>query len=152
MSGFQCRFKSLLLCAALLTGFFGLPRGAGVAETLTTSAQPPFTEVLQGREQRLALVIGNSNYQNVAQLPNPDNDAQSMAQFLNSAGFEVIAATDLTRNDMIKVVEDFSARIAAHGPDTVAMIYYAGHGIQLDGENYLIPVDAKISAPGDLAN
>ena len=50
---------------------------------------------LQGPEQRVALVIGNSNYQHAPQLPNPDNDAQSMAQLLNAAGFEVIAATDL---------------------------------------------------------
>ena len=75
-----------------------------------------------------------------------------MAQFLNSAGFEVVEATDLTQNDMIKVVQDFSARVAAHGPNTVAMIYYAGHGVQLAGENYLVPVDAKISSPADLVN
>ena len=70
-----------------------------------------------------------------------------MAQLLNSAGFEVIAATDLTQNDMIKVVQDFSAKVAARGPNTVAMVYYAGHGVQLAGENYLVPVDAKVSEP-----
>ena len=75
-----------------------------------------------------------------------------MAQFLNSAGFEVVEATDLTQNDMIKVVQDFSARVAAHGTNTVAMIYYAGHGVQLAGENYLVPIDAKISSPADLAS
>jgi hypothetical protein len=75
-----------------------------------------------------------------------------MAQFLNSAGFEVVEATDLTQNDMIKVVQDFSARVAGHGPNTVAMIYYAGHGVQLAGENYLVPVDARISSPADLVN
>jgi len=105
-----------------------------------------------GPEQRVALVIGNSNYQNAQQLANPDNDAQAMAQFLNQAGFEVIAATDLTENDMIKVVQDFSGKVAARGPNTVAMVYYAGHGVQLAGENYLVPVDAKISSPSDLAN
>jgi Caspase domain len=152
MSRCQFRFKSLLLCAGLWAGLFGLARGTAFAETLTTTERPAVTEALQGGEQRVALVIGNSNYQNAAQLQNPDSDAQSMAQFLNSAGFEVIAATDLTHNDMIKVVEEFSARIAAHGPNTVAMIYYAGHGVQLDGENYLIPVDAKISSPSDLPN
>ena len=62
-----------------------------------------------------------------------------MAQLLNSAGFEVISATDLTHNDMIKVVQDFSDKIAARGPNTVAMVYYAGHGVQLAGENYLRP-------------
>jgi Caspase domain len=152
MSRIPLRFKSLLFCAGLLAGVFGFAGGPAFAETATATEQPAVTQALQGPEQRVALVIGNSNYQNVAQLPNPDNDAQSMAQFLNSAGFEVISATDLTQNDMLKVVQDFSARIAAHGPNTVAMIYYAGHGVQLAGENYLIPVDAKISSPSDLAN
>ena len=75
-----------------------------------------------------------------------------MAQLLNSAGFEVISATDLTQNDMLKVVQDFSAKVAARGHNTVAMVYYAGHGVQLAGENYLVPVDAKISSPNDLAS
>jgi caspase domain-containing protein len=147
MSSFPFRLRTLLLCAGLL----GFAHGSAFAETAApTAEQPAAAQALQGPEQRVALVIGNSAYQNVAQLPNPDNDAQSMAQFLNSAGFEVVEATDLTQNDMLKVVQDFSAKIAAHGPNTVAMVYYAGHGVQLAGENYLIPVDAKISSPADL--
>ena len=162
------RFKSLLLCAGLLC--FGFAAQASSSETITSIQQPPQPVVTQapptplpaavtqpaqplpGPEQRVALVIGNSNYQNTQVLPNPDNDAQSMAQFLNSAGFEVIAATDLSQNDMIRVVQDFSAKVAARGPNTVAMVYYAGHGVQLAGENYLIPVDARISTPSDLAS
>ena len=101
-------------------------------------------------DQRVALVIGNSNYQTAPKLANPGNDAQSMAQLLNSAGFEVTQATDLTRSDMVRVVQDFSAKVAERGPGTVAMIYYAGHGVQVAGENYLLPVDAKISSPSDL--
>ncbi len=97
-------------------------------------------------------MIGNSNYKNAPQLQNPDNDAQSMAQFLNSAGFEVVAATDLTQNDMLRVVQDFSAKVSARGPNTVAMVYYAGHGVQLAGENYLVPVDAKVSNPTELVS
>jgi hypothetical protein len=64
----------------------------------------------------------------------------------------VIAATDLTHNDMIQVMQSFSAKIAERGPNTVAMIYYAGHGVQVAGENYLIPVDAKITSPSDLVD
>ena len=142
------RFKSLLLRAGLLGSLLGFAHGTAFAnpEAGTSAA-------LRGSaEQRIALVIGNSNYQNAPQLANPDNDAQSMAQFLNSAGFEVIAATDLTQNDMISVVQDFSAKVSARGPNTVAMVYYAGHGVQLAGENYLVPVDAKISTPTDLAS
>ncbi len=171
------RFKSLLVSAGLLGSLLSFAHGTAFAQTtnaeiasgvqsppksLAQAAAQPLppaaaaggsaSPALSGPEQRVALVIGNSNYQSVAPLPNPDNDAQSMAQFLNSAGFEVVEATDLTQNDMIKVVQDFSSRVAAHGPNTVAMIYYAGHGVQLAGENYLVPVDARISSPADLAN
>ncbi|MGB8609026.1 caspase family protein [Bradyrhizobium sp.] len=107
---------------------------------------------LTGPEQRVALVIGNSHYQHVTQLPNPANDAKAIAQLLNAAGFEVISATDLSHNEMIQVMQDFSAKIAGRGPNTVAMVYYAGHGVQLAGENYLVPVDAKISSEPDLVN
>jgi hypothetical protein len=140
------RFKSLLLCAGLL----GFAITSAFAEAPTAEVGNAAQSSSQGSEQRVALVIGNSNYQSAPKLANPGNDAQSMAQLLNSAGFEVTQAIDLTRNDMVKAVQDFSARIAARGPKTVAMIYYAGHGVQLAGENYLLPVDAKISTPADL--
>src|ERR1700751_4432929 len=142
-------FLSSLFRAALLTSFLTLIHGAAFAQSAAVdiTASPVS---LGGPEQRVALVMGNSHYQNAAELPNPDDDARSVAQFLNSAGFEVVEATDLTQNDMIKVVQDFSARVQAHGPNTVAMVYYAGHGVQLAGENYLVPVDAKISTAGDL--
>ncbi len=173
------RFRFLLLCAGLLASLvcFAHDRVYAQAASAEIGVQSPPQDLnrqisnpqgepqqaapagnngaslpVRGPEQRVALVIGNSNYQNVQQLANPDNDAQSMAQFLNQAGFEVIAATDLTENDMIKVVQDFSAKVAARGPNTVAMVYYAGHGVQLAGENYLVPVDAKISSPSDLVN
>lgn len=146
------RPKSFLLCAGLLGSLMGFACGAAFAQTATGETGKGAPTALQGPEQRVALVIGNSNYQNAPQLPNPDDDAQSMAKLLNSAGFEVIAATDLTQNDMIKVVQDFSAKVAARGPNTVAMVYYAGHGVQLAGENYLVPVDAKISTPTDLVS
>jgi hypothetical protein len=166
------RLKSLLLYAALLGSLLSFGNaGSAFAETSgaetgnapqsssKAAGQPPqpmagvnagTSSVLRGPEQRIALVIGNSNYQNAPKLSNPGNDAQSMAQLLNSAGFEVIAATDLTQNDMVKVLQDFSSKVAAHGANTVAMIYYAGHGVQLAGENYLVPVDAKISSASDL--
>ena len=128
----------------------------GFAAAGAAFAEAPNADIRNGMQapppadQRVALVIGNSNYQTAPQLANPGNDAQSMAQLLNSAGFEVTQATDLTRNDMVRAVQDFSAKVAARGPGTVAMIYYAGHGVQLAGENYLLPVDAKISSPSDL--
>ncbi len=145
------RFKSLLLCAGLLGTLLGF------ATTGSAFAEAPNTEVGDAAlasssigEPRVALVIGNANYQSAPKLANPDNDARSMAQLLTSAGFDVTEATDLTRNDMLKAVQDFSAKVAARGPKTVAMVYYAGHGVQLAGENYLLPVDAKIATPEDL--
>lgn len=144
------RLRSALMTAGLLGSLFGFACGPVSAQVAPVEPAPP--AALQGPEQRVALVIGNSNYQNAPQLANPDNDAQSMAQFLNSAGFEVISATDLGQNDMLRVVQDFSAKVSARGPNTVAMVYYAGHGVQLAGENYLVPVDAKVSNQTDLVN
>lgn len=144
------RLRSVLMTAGLLGSLFGFACGPVSAQVAPVEPAPP--AALQGPEQRVALVIGNSNYQNAPQLANPDNDAQSMAQFLNSAGFEVISATDLGQNDMLRVVQDFSAKVSARGPNTVAMVYYAGHGVQLAGENYLVPVDAKVSNQTDLVN
>lgn len=143
------RLKPFLMTASLLGSLFGFTCGPVYAQVAPV---PPAPTALQGPEQRVALVIGNANYQNAPQLANPDDDAQAMAQFLNSAGFEVVAATDLTQNDMLRVVQDFSAKVASRGPNTVAMVYYAGHGVQLAGENYLVPVDAKISSPTELVN
>lgn len=143
------RLKPLLMTASLVGSLFGFACGPVSAQVAPVEPAPT---TLQGPEQRVALVIGNSNYRNAPQLQNPDNDAQSMAQFLNSAGFEVVAATDLTQNDMLRVVQDFSAKVSARGPNTVAMVYYAGHGVQLAGENYLVPVDAKVSSPTELVN
>ena len=142
------RFNSTLLRAGLLASLLSFGTGAAFAEAPTADIRngmqtPP-------ADQRVALVIGNSNYQSAPKLANPGNDAQSMSQLLNSAGFEVTRATDLTRTDMVRVVQDFTAKVAERGPGTVAMIYYAGHGVQVEGENYLLPVDAKISSSYDL--
>ena len=143
------RLKLFLTTVSLMGSLFGFACGPVSAQVAPVQPAPT---ALQGPEQRVALVIGNANYQNAPQLANPDDDAQSMAQFLNSAGFEVVAATDLTQNDMLRVVQDFSAKVASRGPNTVAMVYYAGHGVQLAGENYLVPVDAKVSNPTDLVS
>src|SRR5882724_8395610 len=129
------RLKSLLMYAGLLGSLVSFAcTGSAFSQTAPEAGT---SAALRGPEQRVALVIGNSHYKNAPDLSNPDNDAESMAKFLNKAGFEVISATDLTQNDMIRVVQDFSAKVAARGPNAVAMVYYAGHGVQLEGENYL---------------
>jgi Caspase domain len=145
-------FKGTLLGAFLLAGLLAVGPTRSVHAEAMDKPNVGSPAGLSGPEQRVALVIGNSNYQNVTQLPNPANDAKAIAELLNSAGFEVIAATDLNHNQMIQVIQDFSAKIAGHGQNTVAMVYYAGHGVQIAGENYLVPVDARISSEPDLIN
>jgi Caspase domain len=101
-------------------------------------------------ENRLALVIGQSAYRTVTALPNPANDARAVAQLLGDAGFEVTTAADLSQKDMNDKVGEFAAKIAAKGPDTVALVFYAGHGLQIDGENYLVPVDVDLKRETDV--
>src|SRR4051794_16868997 len=145
------RLKSLLMYAGLLGSLVSFAC-TGPAFSQTAPGAGTSASLLSGPEQRVALVIGNAHYKNAPELANPDNDAQAMAQFLNKAGFEVTSAIDLTQNDMIRVVQDFSSKVAARGPNSVAMIYYAGHGVQLAGENYLVPVDANVATPNDLTS
>jgi hypothetical protein len=143
------RLKSLLMYAGLLGSLFGFSVTGSFAQTAPEGTS---ASLLRGPEQRVALVIGNAHYKNAPELANPDNDAEAMAKFLNKAGFEVTSAIDLTQNDMIRVVQDFSSKVAARGANSVAMVYYAGHGVQLAGENYLVPVDANVSTPNDLTS
>jgi len=102
-------------------------------------------------ESRLALVIGNSNYRAVTALPNPVNDAKAVSGELKSAAFDVTEALDLGQSDMRRAIRDFAGKIAAKGADTIALVFYAGHGVQVDGENFLVPVDARIQREADIA-
>ena len=101
-------------------------------------------------ENRLALVIGQSAYRSVPKLPNPANDAKAMSQLLSDSGFEVSAAADLSQTEMRAQVGDFAAKVVAKGPDTVALVFYAGHGLQIDGENFLVPVDVDPKREADI--
>jgi uncharacterized caspase-like protein len=101
-------------------------------------------------ETRLALVIGESAYRAVPSLPNPANDARAMTKLLTDSGFQVTAASDLSQKELNQKIGDFTAEIAAHGPDTVALVFYAGHGLQIDGENYLVPVDVDPKREADI--
>ena len=101
-------------------------------------------------ENRVALVIGQSAYRAVTALPNPANDAKAMSQLLGDAGFDVTGAADLSQNEMRQKVGEFAAKVAAKGPDTVALVFYAGHGLQIDGENFLVPVDVDPKREADI--
>ena len=101
-------------------------------------------------ENRVALVIGQSNYRSAPVLPNPVNDAASMKQLLVKAGFDVTTASDLTQLQMRETIADFTGKIATKGPDTVVAVFYAGHGVQVDGLNFLVPVDVSLSREADV--
>jgi formylglycine-generating enzyme required for sulfatase activity len=96
---------------------------------------------------RVALVIGNSAYQNAEELPNPKNDAIAIAAALERTGFEVDLRTDLDQLGMQHALRDFGLK--AESAD-VALVFYAGHGVQVAGENYLLPVDATLERERDL--
>ncbi len=98
-------------------------------------------------DRRVAFVVGNGAYKNVAQLPNPPIDAKAMAATLRNVGFEVIEGSNLTRDQMTEKLLDFGRK--AQGSD-VAVFYYAGHGIAVGGTNYLLPVDADIKSEMDV--
>lgn len=93
-------------------------------------------------EKRVALVIGNSSYEHVSSLPNPDNDATDLAARPEKLGFIVRRERNLGRHAMRDVLAEFSD--TANGAD-MAVVYYAGHGIGVDKQNFLIPVDARLS-------
>ncbi|WP_213284679.1 caspase family protein [Bradyrhizobium sp. sGM-13] len=101
-------------------------------------------------ESRLALVIGQSAYRSVPALPNPANDAKAVTQLLTDSGFEVSTAADLSQNQMREVVSEFAGKVAAKGADTIALVFYAGHGLQIDGENFLVPVDIDPKREADI--
>src|SRR5215831_2470808 len=98
-------------------------------------------------DKRVAFVVGNGAYKNVAQLPNPPIDAKAMAGVLRNVGFDVVEGTNLTRDTMTQKLLEFGKR--AQGAD-VAVFFYAGHGIAISGTNYLLPVDADIKSEMDV--
>ncbi len=124
-------FRSLKLCKWALAA----------AAFLTVSA-PAFAE------KRVALVLGNSAYRNVAPLANPVNDSSKIAKTLQDAGFDVVdSRRDLSAVDTRRALRDFADRTR---DADIAVVYYAGHGIEVDGGNYLIPVDARLERDTDI--
>lgn len=100
-------------------------------------------------ENRLALVIGNGGYED-ARLNNPVNDAKLIADNLESLGFRVFRHADLDQRGLRRAVSDFGLAVEEAGEQTVSLVYYAGHGVQIEGENYLVPVGAQIRHERDV--
>ncbi|WP_140628702.1 caspase family protein [Methylibium rhizosphaerae] len=99
-----------------------------------------------GEERKAALVIGNAAYK-VGALKNPVNDAQAVAASLRALGFEVVLRENTSLRDMIEAFRQFSMNARNAG---VRLVYYAGHGVQVKGRNYLLPVDTEIRAEDEV--
>ena len=100
-------------------------------------------------EPRLALVIGQGAYA-AGELPTAVNDAGLVGQTLTSAGFEVVQGRDLNQADLRRIIRDFLDGVQTATPDTSVVIYFAGHALQVEGENYILPVDARIGRESDI--
>jgi formylglycine-generating enzyme required for sulfatase activity len=130
-----CRRSGLLLAVAL------------TCLVVPADAQPRDLRVDRGpSERRLALVIGNAAYTPPANLRNPVNDAEDVAQVLRASGFEVIARTNATQRQMQQALREFAAKLT---PGGVGLFYFAGHGVQVRGRNFLIPVGATIASEAE---
>lgn len=122
--------------------------GAATVAHAQAGRAPAQVKVDPAAERRIALVIGNSAYPR-APLDNPVNDATDIAAKLRNLGFEVIERTNLKTSQIGRTLREFRSRLA---PGSVALIFYAGHGLQIKGENYLPTVDADIEGEEDVPN
>jgi tetratricopeptide (TPR) repeat protein len=131
---------SLLSDAAAPAPRISAPAPTGAANPAAPPAAAPNTATVR----RVALVIGNGAYTHVKALPNPSNDARSIAKSLRGIGFTVSEGIDLDRAAMQSTIREFLREAATA---QVAVVYYAGHGVQVEGRNYLVPVDVQLQ-PG----
>jgi uncharacterized caspase-like protein len=118
------------------------PRAIVASVAVFFVALARFDTTLSAAETRHALVVGNNAYQHARPLTNPRNDAQAVSAKLKTLGFTVVERTDTTLKDMKLALREFVQSVPADG---VALVYYAGHGVQLKGTNYLVPVDAQMA-------
>jgi hypothetical protein len=132
----MCGIKPFSIVSLCLIVFFALPGFLSSASA-------------QQQEKRIALVVGDGAYAK-SPLATAANDAGLIAQTLQAAGFDVVGARDLDGDTLRGSLRDFIQKAQASGPGTVAMVYLAGYGMQLAGENYFIPVDSALSRDVDI--
>jgi len=100
--------------------------------------------------EKLALIVGNSGYTHATPLNNPANDAQNIARHLGHLGFETIVSFDSGITQLQRTIHKFAERLKSGTSNTIGVFYYAGHALQVNGENYIIPIDAKLERASDL--
>lgn len=137
---FRSRLFSILLLWVLMFSLFAPVKAQTQRELVQEDDDKP--------QKRTALIIGNGEYTNARKLANPANDASDMAKSLTELGFEVISGVNLNLKQMNDKVREFGDKLKANGG--VGLFYYAGHGIQVGGRNYLIPVEADISREDEI--
>lgn len=104
------------------------------------------------QQRRFAFVMGNGAYQNIAKLPNALNDANATRSMLQEAGFDVTAATDLSLAGLRSALDVFVDKVKQGGAGSTALVYYAGHAVQLDGANYILPTDVRPETSANIPN
>ena len=97
----------------------------------------------QEEQPKIALLIGNDNYTSLPQLRNATSDVQNISKILRDYGFETITVENVNRTDFIKAVNDFRNFLIENN-NAIALFYYAGHAVQVDGKNFLIPLKSSI--------
>ncbi|HXD33156.1 MAG TPA: caspase domain-containing protein [Pyrinomonadaceae bacterium] len=141
------KLKSWCASSLITFGIAGLLFGLG--DSQSHAQQEPNRQLVQtngqraGNERRIALVIGNGAYTNAPPLKNPPNDARDMAATLKALGFEVSTGINVSQREMKRLMREFGQKLKAGGS---GLFYYAGHGLQSKGRNYLIPVEADIQS------
>lgn len=103
----------------------------------------------QQTEPRIAFVVGNAGYAAGA-IPTALNDAGLVAEALRSIGFQIVEGADLSQADIVRSYREFLAKVEASGPDTLAFVYFSGHALSFDGENFLLGVDARLERESDI--
>jgi hypothetical protein len=131
--------------------------GSSLAETTRGAGALFLNKTDPVDKERIALVIGNGDYgansqtkQPFGPLINPTNDARLISGSLREVGFNVTTHLNLDRKGVMRAVAEFGAQLKAAGADAVGVFYYAGHGIQVDGQNYMIPVNSNIKSEGEI--
>ena len=139
--------KNIILFVTTMLVFVGCNTTPNINSEASVSRGLNVPSMPNKREQRVALIIGNNDYQGrLSKLFNPINDARALKGILEKRGFDIIYSEDGSKKTMKENLKKFYSKIEKGG---VGMFYFSGHGIEVEGQNYLIPTDAKIEAKSD---